>query len=486
MPKGRATPAGLAGVTGVQMATSPAGIDTSITSVIDLADARDHLTLDDAVVTVEWKPTRPSGPLPDLLPILDPVLVKKPVAVLVSPIRPVNPPRQLVARAERAGVCLLWNSALVPHADLVVSFERQLQQSGEGRSETVPRAASVPDDILAAADDLDELLDRLGRFLRADLRLSDVAGPADPDVTPVRLSAASVGGPVLEVRRDDDLAPDELLILTTLAPVFRLHARLADTATDDAATEIARNLKHILGDDLVQREMSLRKSRRLSLFPRHGVVCLGIEPFGISVDLNGLQQLRTAMTPVALRFDPDSITIVNSGTVVVMIRATVDFDALARALYRSVQVPLAVGASDEVDDPRSYPSSFRQASRAVAVGRRVGAINRVTRYRDLGVLGLLYQLPEHARRSFVAETLGSVAGPTPDGLDQRRILRVLRSTDCNITESARELYIHPNTLRSRIARIEQITGPFMNEPERRLTIFTALSMFSLDNNVEGE
>jgi DNA-binding PucR family transcriptional regulator len=86
----------------------------------------------------------------------------------------------------------------------------------------------------------------------------------------------------------------------------------------------------------------------------------------------------------------------------------------------------------------------------------------------------------------VAETLGTVAGQTPESLDQRRILRVLRSTDCNIAESARELYVHPNTLRSRIARIEQITGPFMNEPERRLTIFTALSMFSLDNNVEGE
>ena len=486
MPNGRATPAGLAGVTGIQIATSPDSIDSSITSVIDLLDARDLLTLDGAVVAVEWKPARPSGPLPDLLPILDPVLVKEPVAVLVSPVRPVNPPRQLVARAERAGVCLLWNSALMPHAELIGSIERLMQRSGEVEAEAGPRVASVPDEILAVADELDQLLDVVGRYLHADLHLAEVAGPADTGLTLVRLSAASVGGPVLEVRREKALTPDELTMLTTLAPVLRLHARLADTATDDAKAEIARNLKHILGDDLVQRETSLRKSRRLSLFPRHPVVCLGIEPFGVSVDMNGLQQLRAAMTPVAVRFDPDSTTIVNSGTVVVMMRATVDFDALARALYRSVQVPLAVGASDEVDDPRSYPSSFRQAGRAVAVGRRIGAINRVTRYRDLGVLGLLYQLPEHARRSFVAETLGSVAGPTPEALDQRRILRVLRSTDCNIAESARELYIHANTLRSRIARIEQITGPFMNEPERRLTIFTALSMFSLDNNVEGE
>ena len=44
----------------------------------------------------------------------------------------------------------------------------------------------------------------------------------------------------------------------------------------------------------------------------------------------------------------------------------------------------AVGASEEVDDPRSYPSSFRQAGRAVAVGRRVGAINRVGIEADIG------------------------------------------------------------------------------------------------------
>jgi hypothetical protein len=478
--------ADLAGATGVQIAAAPDGISVTITSVIDLPEARDRVALDETLVVIEWAPVRTSGPLPDLLPLLDPILVKNPTAVLVSPARPVNPPRQVVARAESARVCLLWNVGQVSHADLTTRIDRLLRQSTAVGPAVSSRSASVPDEILHVADDLDRLLKVTGRTLGADVRLAGVAGPSIPGVTMVQLSDGSVGGPVLEVRRDTALTPEERAFVEVLAPIFRMHAQLAETVVDDTAAEIARNLKNILGDDLVQRETSLRKSRRLSLFPRHPVVCLGIEPFGVSVDMNGLQQLKAAMTPVAARFDPDSITIVNAGTVVVMIRATIDFDGLARALYRSVQVPLAVGASDEVDDARSYPSSFRQAGRAVAVGRRVGAINRVTRYRDLGVLGLLYQLPEHARRSFVAETLGSVAGDTPESLDQRRVLRILRSTDCNIAESARELYVHPNTLRSRIARIEQITGPFMNEPERRLTIFTALAMFSLDNNVEGE
>ncbi|MCZ4553933.1 PucR family transcriptional regulator [Gordonia rubripertincta] len=480
MTSGTATVADLAVATGVQIATTPTTWDTEVSSVVDAGEASDQISLDGAVVVTAWQPARPNGPLPDLRALLDPLIRKKPAAILVSPARPVNPPRQAVALAERAGVCLLWNAGPDSAADVAAKLDRLV-------SKAQPPAEVHTDstllDILRHADDLDALLTAIGDALRASVRLSDT-----PSEAAVVLPLSGIPGttPALEVSARDPLGSGALAMLDGLLAVIRLHVKLRDTQSDDASVEIARNLKNILGEDLVQREASLRKSRRLAVFPRHAVACLAIEPFGVSVDMNGLHDLKTSLAPVASRFDPEAITIVNEGVLVVMIRATADLDALARALYRGVQIPLAVGAGDQVDDPRSYPSSFRQAVRAVAVGRRIGAINRVTRYRDLGVLGLLYQLPEHARRNFVDETLGSIADETPDGLDQRRILRVLRSTDCNISESARELFIHPNTLRSRIARIEGVTGPFMNEPDRRLTIFTALSMFSLDSNVEGD
>ncbi|WP_307797321.1 PucR family transcriptional regulator [Williamsia soli] len=482
MTSGTATVADLAVATGVQIATTPTTWDTEVSSVLDAAEALHTISLDGAVVVTSWHPVRPNGPLPDLRSLLEPLIRRKPAAILVSPARPVNPPRQAVALAERADVCLLWNAGTDSAADVAAKLDR-LVSSAQPSPPAEVQPESTLLGILGKADDLDALLAAIGDALGATVRLSDT-----PSGAAVVLPLSGIPGttPALEVSARDALGSGELAMLDGVLAVIRLHVRLRDAQSDDAAVEIARNLKNILGEDLVQREASLRKSRRLAVFPRHAVACLAIEPFGVSVDMNGLHDLKASLAPVALRFDPDAITIVNEGVLVVMIKATADLDALARALYRGVQVPLAVGAGDQVDDPRSYPSSFRQAVRAVAVGRRIGAINRVTRYRDLGVLGLLYQLPEHARRNFVDETLGSIADETPDGLDQRRILRVLRSTDCNIAESARELFIHPNTLRSRIARIEAITGPFMNEPDRRLTIFTALSMFSLDSNVEGD
>jgi PucR C-terminal helix-turn-helix domain/GGDEF-like domain len=489
-----ATVAELAVATGVQIATSPSRWEAVVTSVVDAEVARESVSLDGVLVIVDWRPVRPSDPLPDLPSLLEPLLVKNPSAILVNPARQVNPPRQTVTMAERADVCLLWNAVPDTGAD-VTSHLRRLVDPRPVNSPHAPTADEVATatgsdllEILHRADNLENLLDAIGARLHATVRLSASSGALSA-VTPVAvfpLTGVAQDNMALEVTRDTGLTVAETAMLDGLMPVIGLHVKLRASESDDAATEIARNLKSILGDDLVQREAGLRKGRRLALFPRHPVVCLGIEPFGVAVDMGGLHDLKSSLAPVATRFDADAITIVNEGVVVVLIKATTDFDALSRALYRGVQVPLAIGASDPVDNARSYPGAFRQAIRAVAVGRRIGAINRVTGYRDLGVLGVLYQLPEHARRQFVSETLGPVADETPDGLDQRRVLRVLRATDCNIAESARELFVHPNTLRSRIARIEAVTGPFLNEPDRRLTIFTALSMFSLDSNVEGD
>lgn len=479
----RVTVADIAAASGAQIATPAPDPTAAVTAVLDAAAAATAASLDGTVVVLGWAPERANGPLPDLLPLLDPLLAKRPGAVVVIPARPVNPPRSVLAQAGRSGVALLW----VLDAGSVDPVRSQLDRmlAAAPPPTAGPPGVTVPPGLLGAADDLGRLLDELGGALDATVRLLDdrPSGGAAAGRFPVATGGRSAW---LEVHRDSPLLPAESALVGALIPVLRLHLRLRDAEFDDTAVEAARNLKTILGDDLVAREASLRRSRRLSMFPRHPLVCLVIEPFGVAVTMAGVQQLCTALQPLARRTDPDAISIVHEGAVVIMLDATVDLDVLSRALYRAVRTPLAIGASDEVGEPRGYPSAFRQAQRAVAVGRRVGGVNRVTRYRELGVLGLLYQLPEHTRRGFVAEQLGPVADDTPDALDQRRILRMLRATDCNITESARKLFIHPNTLRARISRIEAVTGPFLNDPARRMNLFTALAMFSLDSNPEGE
>ncbi|MGV9799770.1 PucR family transcriptional regulator [Mycobacterium sp. NPDC003449] len=486
------TVADVSALTHVPVVTTAADTSSVVAGVVDLGstasegDSRRHTPVRTDLALLRWEPPRSGGPLPDLTAVLSVVLQTRPAAVVVTPDRPVNPPRAAVELADRVEVPLLWDRDNVASMGVSVAELVDEDLGVPGRQDS-GRVAADRDGfavrVLAAAGDGQAVSAVLGETLgaRVEFRVDGIpSGPvADAGSTRIRVAQRAT----LQIDRAP-LGDDEQHLVDLVIPLLAVHAGLPDPAADDRSVEAARALKLILGEDLAQREQAIRRSRRLSLFTQQEVTFLAVEPFNISVDVAGLQRLRTDLASVAVRFDPHAVTVLSEGAAVVLVAAPVDMKALVRALCRAAGVPIALGTGDPVSDHRGYPGAFRQARRAVAVGRRIGAINRLTRYRDLGVLALLYQLPEHARRSFVSDTLGPIADSTPESLEQRRLLRVLRATDCNITESARRLYVHPNTLRTKISRIESITGPLLNDPEQRWTVFTALSMFSLDSNPE--
>lgn len=474
--------------TRLPIVTGRADTSAVVTRVIDVGTTADATARDAAtptgsdIVLLRWESPRVGGPLPDLTAALSVILQTRPAAVLVTPDRPVNPPRPAIELADRVDVPLLWDRD--DSAESRTAVAKLIDDGVDARSSATSDPDGFAARVLESAADAGAVTAVLAEILaaRVEFRLDTPARSVIGTQPSTRIRIAQRA--TLDIERAVALNDDERRLVDLVVPLLSLHARLPDSAVDDRRAEAARILKLILGDDLSQREQAIRRSRRLSLFTDRDVEFLAVEPFSVSIDMAGLQRLRADLAPVASRFDPHAVTLLNEGAVVVVVAASVDMKALLRALCRAVRVPIAVGTGDPVSDPRGYPGSFRQARRAVAVGRRIGAINRLTRYRDLGVLALLYQLPEHARRSFVVDTLGSIADNSPESLEQRRVLRVLRATDCNITESARRLYVHPNTLRTKISRIEAITGPILSDPEQRWTVFTALSMFSLDSNPE--
>ncbi|MGB3482430.1 MAG: helix-turn-helix domain-containing protein [Mycobacterium sp.] len=468
------TVADVAAALAVSVVTGSASTDVVVTGSTD-ADAGPWTATE--LVHLRWESVRADGPFPDLTLLLSDVLQTRPAAVLITPSRPVNPPPAAIELAERANVAILWDRDAA--ADVTTGVPRLLAPQPSGGTEL----STFPAQVLAVADDLRGVLDVLGTTLgaRVTLRMGQSAGST---AAPVHTVAVGVRA-VLEVDRPTPLREQERRLVHSALPVLLMHTRMSEPDADDRAVEKARSLKLILGDDLAEREQAVRRSRRLSLFSDKPVVFLAVEPFNVPMDMGGLAQLRDDIAPVATRFDPHSVTLAKGGLAVILIDASVDQESFQRALSRAVKAPVAVGAGVEVNEARGYPGSFRQAARAVAVGRSIGAINRLTRYRDLGVLALLYQLPEHTRRSFVAETLGSIAGTGSESLEQRRVLRILRATDCNIAESARRLFVHPNTLRTKISRIEAVTGPLLSDPERRLTVFIALAVFSLDSQTDN-
>jgi sugar diacid utilization regulator len=239
-------------------------------------------------------------------------------------------------------------------------------------------------------------------------------------------------------------------------------------------------LSLMLGDDLQARESALRKSRRLRLFPPRRMIIAVLEPFADRVGSAGLSRLADQLEHPLRLSDQRAVVIVHEGTLVLLLDARTDVDAALRNFRRVTALPLTIGLSREFDDMRRAAGAHREARRAATIGKRMGAAGKLTRYDQLGLLRLLYQLPEHERHAYVSEVLGSAGEHNPEAADERRVLRALADAHWNVTEAASALFVHRNTLRAKLSKLEDKIGSFFSDSNSRLAVQIALELHRLD------
>ncbi len=156
-------------------------------------------------------------------------------------------------------------------------------------------------------------------------------------------------------------------------------------------------------------------------------------------------------------------------------------DAALRSLVRQVRSDrngfswsFSVGVSRTAGDLGDLPDAYRQARRALAVGRWMHGPGSDTWYDGLGVFRLLFSAGSAELASFAADTLGSLAEPGGDGDDLLATLDTLLETGLNVAETARRLHFHYNTVRHRVARLERLLGPFTGDAHLRTRVQVAV------------
>lgn len=121
---------------------------------------------------------------------------------------------------------------------------------------------------------------------------------------------------------------------------------------------------------------------------------------------------------------------------------------------------LEIGLSDVDRGAASARRRMREAADAARIGRSLAADGGAVSYEQLGAYRYLVHLE-------LDETPHDRYGQAVDELieyDQRRNAQLVETLErylgarCSVAESARTLYIHPNTVRQRLERIERITG----------------------------
>ena len=144
-------------------------------------------------------------------------------------------------------------------------------------------------------------------------------------------------------------------------------------------------------------------------------------------------------------------------------------DTLSARKYKTLS--LAYGTV--VSDLREVSRSYKEAKLALDVGKIFFSEKNVIAYSKLGIGRLIYQLPIPLCKMFIREIFG---GQSPDRFESDLLETIDKffENNLNVSETARQLYIHRNTLVYRLDKLQKATGLDLRTFEDAITFKIAL------------
>lgn len=162
----------------------------------------------------------------------------------------------------------------------------------------------------------------------------------------------------------------------------------------------------------------------------------------------------------------DYVTAVDEGRVI-LIKALEDTEGykeiqrIAEMIVDTVNteamVNVRVAYGTVAGELKDVSQSYKEAGMALDVGRIFYQEKNILSYKELGIGRLIHQLPTSLCEMFLDEVF---AGKSVGQFDEETLSTVDRffENNLNISETARQLYVHRNTLVYRLEKIQKQTG----------------------------
>lgn len=146
---------------------------------------------------------------------------------------------------------------------------------------------------------------------------------------------------------------------------------------------------------------------------------------------------------------------------------------LVDTLSMEALVHVRVAYGTIIDELKDVSKCYKEASMALDVGRIFYAHKDVLAYNELGIGRLIYQLPYSLCEMFLQEVF---RGDALDQFDKETLATVnaFFENDLNISETARKMYLHRNTLGYRLDKIQKTTGLDVKKFDDALTFKIAI------------
>lgn len=159
--------------------------------------------------------------------------------------------------------------------------------------------------------------------------------------------------------------------------------------------------------------------------------------------------------------------------------------SLASALHRKLKKHLPA-VSFAIGIGRCYPSvldlarSFQEAKISLELGKLIYDKNHIAHFEDLGVVRLLASIDFLQLDDFYKEYLNNVIDY--DQQNETNLLETLMlyyKYNGDVNTIAPKMYVHPNSLRNRLKKIEELTHTDLKNYEDLLNLFVACKIASM-------
>ena len=178
----------------------------------------------------------------------------------------------------------------------------------------------------------------------------------------------------------------------------------------------------------------------------------------------------------------DYVTSVDEGHIILIkaLEKTDDYqevneiaNAIVDALGSEAMVAVRVAYGTIIEELKDVSKCYKEASMALDVGRIFYVEKNVLAYNELGIGRLIHQLPISLCEMFLQEVFH---GNAIEQFDKETLVTVnsFFENNLNISETARKMYLHRNTLGYRLDKITRTTGLDVKKFDDALTFKIAL------------
>ncbi|MPZ00585.1 MAG: GAF domain-containing protein [Actinophytocola sp.] len=287
--------------------------------------------------------------------------------------------------------------------------------------------------------------------------------------------------------REPTTAERELVTLSAdVIALQLLRERAALRAESRVHSEF---LDDLLEGRLVDRPAMLARAALLGLdlkVPRH-VACIGLR---LPLDAGSgdsppavTRQLFSKVERKVQGHSPRSTVIPRGGDVVVLLEARATDPEQVHRLLREVLGDTGATGGDLVAGLgrmclglADYADSYAEAALALDIARRRSKTGEVLSQADLGLYGLLAKAPtRQSLESVVANALGPlIEADAASGSEYVKTLHAYLDADRHLEHTAAALHVHPNTVRYRLTKAQDMLGVDLRDVDDRFLLELAL------------